>query len=113
MANGQILVDIAKEAIIQCFDLDRSALKDIDMKRLGDKYTSRSNFYKEKMLPHYRKMMYKGGKNYILDLEKEPFRSSTFEHYFVKTYYAICQILGEDCGLTQIPIYYMVMATKI
>lgn len=32
---------------------------------------------------------------------------------FLKTYYDLCHILGEYCGLTQIPIEYMMMVSKI
>lgn len=39
-AIGHVLVDVSKEAIIECFDLDRSALRRINKDRLKKEYYS-------------------------------------------------------------------------
>lgn len=115
MGDGQILVGIARDAIIQCFGLNRSTLKSIDLRRLKTKYGIKKDFYREQEIPHYRNRMFQMGKNYILNIEKEPFDLVAFENIFFKIYYALCQILGMgmDCRRSKIPIELMMMSIKI
>lgn len=57
--------------------------------------------------------MYKSGRNDISFLEQEPFELITFENYFVRTYYALCQILGRDVDTMQMPVNMIMMAMRI
>lgn len=43
---GHVLVDISKDAIIECFNLDRSALKSINKERLKKEYFAKGDFYR-------------------------------------------------------------------
>lgn len=64
-------------------------------------------------MPLHLKKMYKNAMGYLFYSKKEPFEIKLFEDYFVRTYYDICQVMGEDCGLTRIPTEYLVMAARI
>lgn len=106
------LVDVSKEVAIECFDLDRSALRRINKDRFKKEYYAKRDFFKQKILPLFLRKLYKGGKRY-LEMEMKPLDLTLFEDYFTKTYYALCQVLGEDCGLTFMSVDYMMMAIRI
>lgn len=90
VANGYILLDVSKEAIVECFDLDRSAATKINKNMLEADYYSKKKLYRGKILPLYMKKMYKGSRSYLFDFERESFELNIFEDYFVRTYYALC-----------------------
>lgn len=57
--------------------------------------------------------IFKNSQKYVLPLEKEPFKLECFEPYLNKIYFALGQILGVDCGLTKMPIDFMMLAINI
>lgn len=65
VANGYILLDVSKDAIVECFDLDRSALTNINKNRLEVDYASKNKLYRGNIMPLYMKKMYKGSKSYL------------------------------------------------
>lgn len=96
LLDGQCLVDICREAIIRCFDLNKQAVTEIDLGRLKQEYKRLKRTYRIDELPLHMKM---GDKNRVLPIlssKAKPFLVSDFQTYFKNTYYALCQILGFD-----------------
>lgn len=113
IASGHVLVDITKEAIVECFDLERSAIKGINKDRLKREYYAKKDLYRKNVLPLFLKKLYQGEKGYLLESKKEPLNLTLFEDYFSKRYYDLCQVLGEDCGLEMMPMKFMMITMKI
>lgn len=111
--KGYVLLDISLGAIIQCFDLDNSTLTIINKDNLKRDYENKKDTYKKDLVPHFMRKLYKYSQNYVPPSEREPFKLDYFEPYFVKTYYALGKVLGVDCGLTKLPIDFMMMAINI
>lgn len=87
--EGYVLLDISSRSIIQCFDLDKTALTIINKDILKRNYENKKDRYRKDIVPHFMRKLYKYSWNYVLPSKREPFRFDYFESYFVKTYYAL------------------------
>lgn len=57
--EGYVLLDISLEAIIQCFDLDKSTLTIINKDNLKRDYKKKKNRYRKDIFPHLMRKLYK------------------------------------------------------
>lgn len=56
-ATDHVLVDTSKDAIVECFNLDRSALKRINTNILKKEYYAKRDFYRQNTLPLFYKRL--------------------------------------------------------
>lgn len=111
--DGYVLLDISHRAIVECFGLDKASLKEFNRKNMERSYQYKKNRYRKDFVPHYMRKLFKISQNYVLASEMQPFILECFEPYFVKTYYALGQVLGVYCGLTHMPINFMMITINI
>lgn len=81
--DGYVLWDISHRAIVECFGLDGSSLKEIKSGNMENKYQYKNDRYRKEFVPHFMKKLYKNSPNYVLSSEREPFILECFEPYFV------------------------------
>lgn len=111
--EGYVLLDISHRAIVEYSCLDGSALKGINRRNLQREYQYKKERYINNLFPPFTRKLFKNSQNYVLPFERETFKLEFFEPYFVKTYYSLGEILGVDCGLTQMPFNFMMIDINI
>lgn len=94
VAKGSPILAFTMSYIVEGFNLSRVSNKIIDLERFKARYENHRIIYRSIKIPSHK---VKGlvGKGVKL-FEKEPFTIETFDYYFIKTFYSLCQILGED-----------------
>lgn len=93
--------------------MDGSSIKGINKQDLVRMYEKNKGRIERKYLPMFLRRLTKFSPSYILPTETESFALDKFETYFLSTYYALCQILEEDYGLTLLLANYMMLAVSI
>lgn len=106
-------MDISQKDVIEYFGLDETTIKGIFKHALLKMYEKNKGRIRREYLPMFLRKLSKFTPSYILPSETEPFALDKFETYFIRTYCALCQVLGEDCGLTLFLVDYMILAVFI
>lgn len=70
--KGYVLLDISLEAIIQCFDLDNSALTSINKDILKRDYENKRDMYRKDFVPHFMRKVYKDSQIMSYHLKGSP-----------------------------------------
>jgi len=88
LPNGECLVDISRDAIIKCFNLNKQVVTEVNLVKLEQEYKSlRRTYQSDELFLH----MKRGDDNRNLSIpssKMEPFQVSKFQVYFTNTYYA-------------------------